>query len=351
MNDIIENKVKKRNKFKIPVFCYSILILGFTLLANFALDQTFLNITFDNNIFGGKIINILILAMPFALMAIGETFVVASGELDLSIGLTVFLCLEIIRGINLFEKTFEFEMFILLALLIGLIVGIINGILVTKLKIKSFIATLITMIVIRAGIHLIYDGRYMNDAMLTYDNLEESVFGFFFGVPAAICIVLILFIIILLLTRLTSFGMLLKAVGYNAKASKLSGVKVDGIKITAYIISSICAAVAGILLAKMNIGFYGYAEQSIVNMLDIFLAIILGSGLLKGGKFSITGSLIGMLIIYFSQNILLEFYIPVEFFFVIKAVILFTIFILSNIKFKKAKVKIKEKIEEGVVEV
>ena len=181
---------------------------------------------------------------------------------------------------------------VLIAILVGAMVGFINGLIVTKLGVNALIATLGTGTII-VGVNYAYSGGIPISGLAEYPMFTNMAQGKFLGMPLTIiymiCIVAILWIIL----NRTVLGQHIQAVGGNARASELSGVKIDRVRVVAFVISGLCAAIGGILLASrigsgQVTGGDGYLMQS-------FAAVFLGSAALRDGEFHILGTLIGVL--------------------------------------------------------
>ena len=231
------------------------------------------------------------------LIAFGMTFIILTGGIDLSVGSilalsSAFIALMITSGVDPIIA-------LIIGVLIGFVLGAVNGLLVTKGKMAPFIATLATMTIFRGLTLVITDGNPIT-------NLGDSYLfqlfgkGYFIGIPVPAVTMIIVFIILLIILQKTTFGRHTYAIGGNEVAAKISGIKVNKIKIFIYGISGLMSALAGgILTSRLN------SAQPTAGMsyeLDAIAAVVLGGTSLTGGKGRIVGTLIGVLIIGVLNN-------------------------------------------------
>lgn len=256
-----------------------------------------LSILSPNFLTVNNILNVLRQVSINALIAFGMTFVILTGGIDLSVGSILALAGAITGG--LLASGMDPLLAVLVGILIGFTLGAINGFIITKGKVAPFIATLATMTIYR-GLTLVYtDGRPIT-------NFTESTFfnsigrGYVLGIPIPVIIMIIIFIISYFILRKTTFGKSVYAIGGNEEASRLSGIKVDRIKIIVYSISGALAALAGIILTSRLNSAQPTAGASYE--LDAIAAVVLGGTSLSGGKGRIFGTLVGALIIGVLNN-------------------------------------------------
>ncbi|PTH58469.1 ABC transporter permease subunit [Staphylococcus agnetis] len=231
------------------------------------------------------------------LIAFGMTFVILTGGIDLSVGSILALssaciALMITSGIDPIIA-------IILGVLIGFILGVVNGLFVTKGNMAPFIATLATMTIFRGLTLVVTDGNPITNLG---DNYLFQLFGkgYFFGVPVPAVTMTIVFIVLFILLHKTTFGRHTYAIGGNEIASKISGIKVNRVKILIYGISGLMSALAGaILTSRLN---SAQPTAGTAYELDAIAAVVLGGTSLTGGKGRIVGTLIGVLIIGVLNN-------------------------------------------------
>lgn len=256
-----------------------------------------LSILSPNFLTVNNILNVLRQVSINALIAFGMTFVILTGGIDLSVGSILALAGALTGG--LLASGMDPLLAVLLGILIGFALGAINGFIIAKGKVAPFIATLATMTIYR-GLTLVYtDGKPIT-------NFTESTFfnsigrGYVLGIPIPVIIMIIIFIISYFILRKTTFGKSVYAIGGNEEATRLSGIKVDRIKIIVYSISGALAALAGIILTSRLNSAQPTAGASYE--LDAIAAVVLGGTSLSGGKGRIFGTLVGALIIGVLNN-------------------------------------------------
>jgi len=244
-----------------------------------------------------NLLNVLRQVSINALIAFGMTFVILTGGIDLSVGSILALTGAVTAGFLASGMDPMLAMF--LGLLLGAILGAINGIIISKGNVAPFIATLATMTIYR-GLTLVYtEGKPISGLG---DSLSFQLIGkgYFFGIPVPVITMAIAFGVLYFVLKKTTFGRRVYAVGGNEEASRLSGIKVDRIKVYVYALTGTLAALASLILtSRLN-----SAQPTAGNMfeLDAIAAVVLGGTSLTGGRGWIVGTLIGALIIGVLNN-------------------------------------------------
>jgi len=191
-----------------------------------------------------------------------------------------------------------------IGMLVGAAIGAVNGLLVTKLNVAPFIATLGVLYVARGFASLRSDGSTFPNLAGTPDRGNEGfrVIGVnnWFGIPVAIWIMIVVAAIAILITTKTPFGRRVYAVGGNERAAELSGIRTGRIKLGVYIISGICAALAGMILTS-ELGA-AYPDTATTYELNAIAAAVLGGTSLFGGKGTIIGTVMGAFVIGFLSD-------------------------------------------------
>lgn len=230
-------------------------------------------------------------------IALGMTFVILTGGIDLSVGSTLAFTSAIFAG--LLQNGMATGLAILITLALGLALGLINGILITKGKLAPFIVTLATMTIFR-GLTLVYmDGRPISGPK---DNFAFQFLGKgqVFGIPFQVILFLIVYIVLSTLLNKTSHGRKIFAVGGNEKASFISGIKIDKVKVLVYVISALMAVISGLVLtSRLN---SAQPTAGSAYEMDAIAAVVLGGTSMTGGSGSLTGTLIGILILGVLNN-------------------------------------------------
>jgi len=281
----------------------------------------------DGRLFGSPI-DILNRAAPVALLAIGMTLVIATGGIDLSVGAGVGAC----AGATTAAMTvagFSLPIVLLSALGTGILAGLWNGILVAILKIQPFVATLILMVAGRGVAQLITSGQ-----IVTFNSPDLSWFGSgsLLFLPTPVIIAVLTLLLFWLLTRKTALGMFIEAVGINIRAAKNAGVNTRIIVMLTYVLSGLCAAIAGIIVAA-DIRGADANNAGLWLELDAILAVVIGGGSLMGGRFNLLLSVVGALIIQGMNTGILLSGFPPEMNQVVKAVVVLCVLIVQSQRF------------------
>ncbi|MBY3183557.1 MULTISPECIES: ABC transporter permease [Rhizobium] len=294
------------------------------LLLNFITSPQFFNVVVQNDRLYGSLIDVLNRGAPVALLAIGMTLVIATKGIDLSVGAVIAICGAVAASSIVSGNSVAYT--IILTLAIGLACGVWNGFLVAVLNIQPIIATLVLMVAGRGIAQLITEG-----AILTFNNDGLTFFGSgsLALLPMPVVIWLLVGLLVILLVRRTALGMLIEAVGINRRASTLSGIQTPVLLMAVYMLSGLCASIAGIIVAA-DIKGADANNAGLWLELDAILAVVVGGNSLLGGRFSILGSLIGAMIIQAVNTGILSAGFPPEFNLIIKAVIIIVILVIQS---------------------
>lgn len=243
----------------------------------------------------------------YGILAVGMTYVIITGGIDLSVGAVVGLAGMVAGGLiqngltlTVFGVTLYFSvpMVVLLTILLGAVIGVINGIVITKFHVAPFIATLGMMYMIRGFANIHSSGATYSD-LKGYEALGNEGWKFFgsnlFGIPVGLIILVIIAVIFSILLKRTAFGWHVFSIGGNEKAAKLSGVKVDKVKILVYMISGICAAVVGIIACSQLAAATPKTGESWE--MNAIAAAVLGGTSMAGGIGTIGGTIVGAFVI------------------------------------------------------
>ncbi|TIR26514.1 MAG: ABC transporter permease [Mesorhizobium sp.] len=253
-------------------------------------------------------LNILSQASLTAIIASGLTYTLVVGEFDLSIGYVASFVGLIVTGLMAYEG-FPIWLSIICALALGAGIGILNGLLVTKVRINAVISTLGigTML---TGIGFTYSAFPIATG-IPRAFTDISLGRIVFGLPNPVIIMVVVLLALWTVLNKTDIGQKMQAVGSNMEAARLSGIRVDRIKIFAFATAGFCAALTGTLLSSLlGSGTLAAADGY---LLDAFAAVFLGSATLREGEFHITGTLVGVLILAVGFNGLSIFGAPTHF--------------------------------------
>lgn len=280
----------------------------------------------DGRLFGSPI-DILNRAAPVALLAIGMTLVIATGGIDLSVGAVM-----AIAGATAASMTVaghSLTVVLLAALGAGVLAGLWNGVLVAILKIQPFVATLILMVAGRGVAQLITSGQIVT---FTAPNFAWIGSGSLLLFPTPVIIVLLTLVVFWLFTRKTALGMFIEAVGINIRAAKNAGVNTRLIVMLTYVLSGVCAAVAGVIVTA-DIRGADANNAGLWLELDAILAVVIGGGSLMGGRFNLALSVVGALIIQGMNTGILLSGFPPELNQVVKAIVVLCVLIVQSPRF------------------
>ncbi|MCP4384119.1 MAG: ABC transporter permease [Hyphomicrobiales bacterium] len=238
--------------------------------------------------------NFLKRAAPLAILAAGQVFVLVSGGFDLSVGSLITLT---VIGSSILTNGDPAATWwvILLMLSIGVAVGVINGVVVSYLKVPSIIATLGMMITLN-GIALMWSGGaprgYLPDTFRFFGRTLIKDLPLVKIFPVAVIVMIVVGVALWWFMHRANYGRLVHAVGDNPYAARLAGVPIERVRISAFVISSVSAVVAGILLG----GFAGVSTDVGTGFeLQAITAAVIGGAQLLGGKGSVPASIAGAL--------------------------------------------------------
>ena len=255
----------------------------------------FMSITSDVFLTSQNIINILRQISINGILAVGMTFVILTGGIDLSVGSVVAIT-GVIAG-SLLKNGTNWFIACLAALVISVICGILNGWLIAYIGFQPFIATLSTMTIGRAFAQVYSDGK---PYMISDPAFKKIGQGDFLGIPIPIILLVIFCILGLVILMMTTFGRYVFAIGGNMSAAKLSGVRTQRIQTMVYVFSSICAWMVGLILAARISSGQPTAGESYE--MDAIAATAIGGTSMNGGIGSLTGTIIGFIILGLLQN-------------------------------------------------
>ena len=231
-----------------------------------------------------------------ALLAFGVTFVIITGGIDLSLGSIVAVA-GVSAAMLAHPDTYPVFVPVLAGLFAGLLLGSFNGFIITKSKIAPFIVTLGTMTIGRGLALILSNGRPVSNLSDTFVFIGS---GKIIGIPVLILILIIMFILCTIILNKTILGRYIYAVGGNEQASRASGINVTQVKMAVYSISGLLAGLAGILLTSRITT--GQPNAGAGFELDAIAAVVIGGTSTTGGKGSIAGTLVGVLLIGVINN-------------------------------------------------
>ncbi len=248
-----------------------------------------------------NILNILRQTSVNAVIAVGMTFVILIAGIDLSVGSILALTGAI--AASMVGAELPIILVIVATLLLGTFLGGVSGIIVAKGKVQAFIATLVTMTLLR-GVTMVYtDGRPISTGFSDVaDSFAYLGTGYLFGIPVPIWLMVIVFAVAWYILKHTQIGRYIYALGGNEAATQLSGINVTKVKIFVFAVSGFLSALAGLIVtARLS---SAQPTAGVSYELDAIAAVVVGGTSLMGGKGRVMGTLIGALIIGFLNNAL-----------------------------------------------
>ena len=271
-------------------------------------------------------LNILNQVSLTAIIAAGLTVTVIVGEMDLSIGFVGSFAGVLVTGL-IAHNGLPVPLAVAVVVIGGALVGCVNGFIVSTLRVNSVIATLGSGSIV-LGLNYAYStGAPISSGMPP--AFSELALGRLFGIPHNILFMALVLALLWLLVNRTEAGQWIQAVGGNAEAARLSGIRVERVKVLAFALAGACAALTGVLLASLiGSGTTGAADAY---LLSAFAAVFLGSATLRDGEFHIVGTFIGVLIIGIGFNGLAIFGAPTFYQYVLQGTILIVAVALSSV--------------------
>jgi ribose transport system permease protein len=242
-----------------------------------------------------NLLNVLTVASVLIILAIGQTVVILTAGIDLSIGAVVSMC-----GVTIaimLKAGVPFPLVMLSALLLGSVLGLLNGLMVAVVRLPAFVATYGMMWVASGFALVILNGIVLSAFAPDFRFIGN---GNLVGIPMPVVVMIVFSTAAYVLLRRTTFGRSLYAVGANPEAARMSGIKKESTLVSAYLLSGFMAGLGAIVLvARVN--------ASEPNMGDSYLlptvaAVVIGGTSLFGGQGGIVGTLIGALIMTIVQN-------------------------------------------------
>lgn len=314
-------------------FFWPLVTLAVLLLVNVIHNPDFFSITMKEGHLFGSLIDILNRGAPLILISIGMTFVIATKGIDLSVGSVVSItgamaCLYISKnggaGMGYLFAALG------VALLLSVLAGAWNGMLVSLLGIQPIVATLILMVAGRGVAQLITNGQIITITSKPYSYIGA---GYLLGLPFSIFIVAFFFITASILTRKTAVGLFIESVGSNPTASRLAGIRSGSVIFIVYVLCASLSGIAGIILSS-NVSSADGNNAGLWYELDAVLAVVIGGNSLNGGRFYLSGTILGALIIQTLTTTIYSIGVPPEITLVVKAVVVLIVCLIQSEAFR-----------------
>ncbi|MEL7977130.1 ABC transporter permease [Isoptericola sp. F-RaC21] len=247
-----------------------------------------------------NVMTILRLASVTGVLAIGMTFVITAGGIDLSVGSLVGLSSVWASTLatQAMAEDVHWTVMVLTALVVGTAAGLINGLIIAYGKVVAFIATLAMMIAAR-GLAEMISGRQTQ--VVSVDGFLDFFRADVIGVPVLVWIFALVAVAGWFLFNRTTFGRRTVALGGNLEASRLAGIKVQRHLLYVYALSGLCAGIAGVMMLGRTTA--GSSTNGLLYELDVIAAVVVGGTLLIGGRGTIVGTVVGVLIFSMLTNV------------------------------------------------
>jgi len=273
------------------------LMVDFRLFGILLLMMVGLSLISDRFLTVDNLTNVLWSVCLIGIMTTGAIYAPITGGIDLSVASIAALA-GILANVLMNVYGLHWMLSIVITLLIGVLIGWVNGVVTTKFLVPAFIVTMAAKTYLFGVAMLVSNG----DQITIMQPKEFLAIGVskFLGIPIPIYIMALLVIVSHILLKHTVFGRQCIAVGANEVSAKLSGVNPDRTRIIVYIISSVTASIAGIVMASLT--QQAYAMNATGYEFDVITAIVIGGTSLMGGNGSVTGALIGAVMVGFINN-------------------------------------------------
>lgn len=276
-----------RGLLKLPLALPLIGLIVVSVLMGLASDNFF---TLSN------LMNVLRQVSIVGVLAVGMTFVILTGGIDLSVGAAMALVGTLSAGLVV-HSGLPAELALVLGLFLGLGIGVINGFLVSYGKMPAIIVTLATMGMAR-GLGLIYTGGHPISGLPSW--ISWFGIGRIWTIPVPVILMLIIYAVAWVLLERTAFGRHVYAIGGNETAARLSGVKTQRVKLAVYCVSGVTSALAAIILTGRLMS--GQPNAGVGFELDAIAAVVLGGTAIAGGRGLVLGTLIGAVLLGILNN-------------------------------------------------
>ncbi len=289
----------------------------------------------------GNLVDIFNNGAPLMLVAIGMTLVIATGGVDLSVGAVIAISAamgavlinpalgnQLITNDILTKNATNtpLPLIILADLAAGTLCGLWNGILVSRARIQPMVATLILMVAGRGIAQLITNGQIMTIYYTPYFWFGN---GYILGLPVSIYIVALVLLLSWVLVRKTAIGLFIESVGINAKSTFYSGINEQNVKLLAYAFCGFCGAIAGLILSSYVHSADGN-NNGLNYELDAILAVVMGGTLMTGGRFSMSASVIGAIVIWTFTVTVYSLGVPANALLAAKAILVLVVILLYS---------------------
>jgi ribose transport system permease protein len=285
---VLIKSIESRNTFLKVVKSYSLYLAFLAIFIVFSsLNENFLSI---NNI-----LNIIVQSAIIAIIAVGQTMVILTSGIDLSVG-SIVGAVGIVIGL-LMVAGYSIPIAILVGVVTGAILGSINGLIITYGRVPAFITTLGMMGMARGFGLALNEGKPVAGLPMAFEKIASTRV---WGIPSFVFYTIIIYVIMFVVLERTKFGRHIYAIGGNRDAARLSGVKVKVVELFVYVLSGLFAGFGSVLLtARLN---YATPVAGANYELDTIAAVVIGGTALSGGQGKVIGTLVGALMLGILRN-------------------------------------------------
>ena len=270
-------------------------------------------------------LTVLTLASSIGVVAIGMTFVIMGGGIDLSVG--ALLALASVWSTTLATQSYGAGVMVFTALLVGALAGAVNGVLVAYGRLAPFIATLAMMVAAR-GLAQKISGK--TTQIVSVDGITDIASTKVLGLPLLVLIFVAVAALGWVLLNRTTFGRRTAAVGGNAEAARLAGINVSRTQVLLYTLSGLCCGIGAVMVtAQANAGS---SDHGNLYELQAIAAAIIGGTALAGGRGTIVGTVLGVLVFTSITNLFIVNNLPIEYQLIAQGVIIVAAVLLQQFR-------------------
>jgi ribose transport system permease protein len=253
-------------------------------------------LTSDTFLTGSNLRNILVSSAVIGVVTVGATFVIIGGGIDLSVGAIV--ALASVWATTVATQSYGPAVMVACALSVGAGCGVVNGVLIAYGRLVPFIATLAMLVSARGLAARMADNRTQ---LVTQQDIKDLATTDVLGVPALVLVLVLVGLAGWLLLNRTTFGRRVFAVGGNPEAARLAGIDVQRTRLYLYALSGLCCGIAAVMIMARTTT--GSSTHGNLYELDAIAAAIIGGTLLSGGRGTIVGALLGVLVFTTITNV------------------------------------------------
>jgi simple sugar transport system permease protein len=307
---------------------WPLIALALALVFNAAFTPGFFRIETKDGHLYGSLIDVINRGAPVILLSLGMTLVIATGGVDLSVGAVMAVSGAV--AALLVRAGQPLAVVVSAALAAALLAGLWNGLLVGFMKVPAIVATLVLMVSGRGIAQLLTGGQHVTFENKAFEFIGTGHLG---GVPFTFTLIVIVFVLLGLARTRTAAGLFIEATGDNEKASRYAGVQTRLVQFVVYGVCAVCAGIAG-LIVTADVKESDPSRAGLGLELDAILATVIGGTTLQGGRFFLSGSLIGAVLLQTITTTILTRGVPVEWTLVVKAVVIIAVCLLQAEKFR-----------------